>query len=201
MIPLRAWVNTGAMTVKSTSHSPKLQHYWSLTIRYFSVISRTMVRGVLPQCKDVVSVFDSSSQLGRESLESYSGYSLWEFYSYAKMPSVYFTAPSNWDKLDLVYVRKVINLFYDFVNLYPPVHFLCMYLSVIIAITNYSGESETRWKMPSPLFYLFALSSFSIQYNCPSSYHHRIWSARKNREGGGGSMEGNKWIFMNTLQR
>ena len=33
---------------KGTSHSPKLPYYWNLTVRLFSVISRILVRGVLP---------------------------------------------------------------------------------------------------------------------------------------------------------
>ena len=32
---------------RSTPHSPKLQYYWNLTIRLFSVISRTLVGGGL----------------------------------------------------------------------------------------------------------------------------------------------------------
>ena len=47
-------------------HSPKLQHYWSLTIRLYSVISRTLVQGVLPLCRDALSIFCSSSWLGHE---------------------------------------------------------------------------------------------------------------------------------------
>ena len=31
---------------KNALHSPKLQHYWNLTIRLFSIIYRTLVRGV-----------------------------------------------------------------------------------------------------------------------------------------------------------
>ena len=36
---------------RSTPHSPKLQHYWNLTIRLFSVISRTLVRGSYPSAE------------------------------------------------------------------------------------------------------------------------------------------------------
>ena len=42
-----------------------LQYYWSLTIRLFSVISRTLVVGFLPVCRDAVSVFYSPSKLDR----------------------------------------------------------------------------------------------------------------------------------------
>ena len=44
-------------------HSPKLQYYWSLTIRLFSVISRTLIGGVLPLCRDAIRVFCSPSRL------------------------------------------------------------------------------------------------------------------------------------------
>ena len=43
-------------------HSPKLQYYWSLTIRLFCVISRILVgEGVLPLCREAVRVFYSPS--------------------------------------------------------------------------------------------------------------------------------------------
>ena len=45
MLPLRARMNLGVIAVKGYPHSPKLRHYWSLTIRLFSVISRTLVSG------------------------------------------------------------------------------------------------------------------------------------------------------------
>ena len=49
----------------TTSHSPNLQG-WILTIRFFSVISRTLVLGggSLPPCRYTVSVFYSPSRLG-----------------------------------------------------------------------------------------------------------------------------------------
>ena len=43
MLPLRARVDLGAMAMRGTPHAPKLQHCWNLTIRLFSVISRTLV--------------------------------------------------------------------------------------------------------------------------------------------------------------
>ena len=45
---------------RSTPHS-KLQHYWSLTIILFSVISRTLImgQGVEPLCREAVGVFYS----------------------------------------------------------------------------------------------------------------------------------------------
>ena len=47
-----------------TPHSPKLQHYWSLTIRLLRVISRTLIGGVLLLCRDAVSVFYWDNQSG-----------------------------------------------------------------------------------------------------------------------------------------
>ena len=48
---------------KGTQHSLKLQD-WSLNIRLFNFISRTLVEGVLPLCRDAVSVFYSPRWLG-----------------------------------------------------------------------------------------------------------------------------------------
>ena len=42
MFPLRVRVDLGAMVMKGFPHSSKLQHYLSLMIRLFSVISRTL---------------------------------------------------------------------------------------------------------------------------------------------------------------
>ena len=49
--PLRSMVDLGAMAIKGTPHSPKLQHHWKLTIRLFSVISRTLVGGSYPSAE------------------------------------------------------------------------------------------------------------------------------------------------------
>ena len=49
---------------RGTSHSPKLLHYWSLTIRLFNVISWTLVGGILALCRDTSTVFYSPSRLG-----------------------------------------------------------------------------------------------------------------------------------------
>ena len=47
-------------------HSPKLQHYWNLTIRLFRVISRTLFeRVVLPLCREAVGVFYTPYPLGK----------------------------------------------------------------------------------------------------------------------------------------
>ena len=47
------------------THSPNLKHYWSLIIRLFSVISRTLIGGTLPLWKDAVDVCYSPNQLGQ----------------------------------------------------------------------------------------------------------------------------------------
>ena len=49
---------------RSTLHSRKLQHCWSLTIRLFCIISRTLVLGVLLLCRESVGVFYIPSRLG-----------------------------------------------------------------------------------------------------------------------------------------
>ena len=36
--------------IRGTPHSSMLQHYWDLTIRLFSVISRTLIKGVVIYC-------------------------------------------------------------------------------------------------------------------------------------------------------
>ena len=38
-------MDLGGIAMKRYSASPKLQHYWNLTIRWFRVISRTLVGG------------------------------------------------------------------------------------------------------------------------------------------------------------
>ena len=45
MLPLRARVDLGAMAIKGTPHSPKLQHHRNFTIRLFCVVSRTLIGG------------------------------------------------------------------------------------------------------------------------------------------------------------
>ena len=52
MLPLRTRVDLGAMTVMGTPHSPKFQHYWSLTITMFCVIFRLLVVGVITLCRE-----------------------------------------------------------------------------------------------------------------------------------------------------
>ena len=47
MLPLHARVNLGAMVRRGAPHSPKLQHFFNLTIRLFRVISGHSLRGGL----------------------------------------------------------------------------------------------------------------------------------------------------------
>ena len=53
---------------RRTPHSPKLQHYWSLTIRIFSVMSRILGWEVWRLCRDSVGVFYSPSWLGHKTV-------------------------------------------------------------------------------------------------------------------------------------
>ena len=65
VLPLKDWT-LEPWQWKGTLHSPKLQHYWNLTIRLFSVISRTfVVVGFLPIFREAVGVFYSHSRLGK----------------------------------------------------------------------------------------------------------------------------------------
>ena len=43
MLPLQARVDLEAMAMRGTQHSTKLQRYWSLTMRLFCVINRTLI--------------------------------------------------------------------------------------------------------------------------------------------------------------
>ena len=53
---------------RGTLYPLSLQHYWDLTIRLFSVISWTLVvGGVLPLCREAVSVFYSPNRPGKSS--------------------------------------------------------------------------------------------------------------------------------------
>ena len=68
MLPRRARVNLGAMAMKGYSAFPKAPPLLEPTTRLFSVISRTLIWGVLPLCREAVSVFYSLSQLGKSIL-------------------------------------------------------------------------------------------------------------------------------------
>ena len=68
VLPLQGSVNLGEMTINGYSAFPRLQHFWSHSIKLFRVISRTLVEGVLHLCKDAGVVFNSSSWLGQRTL-------------------------------------------------------------------------------------------------------------------------------------
>ena len=84
---------------RGTTHSPKLEHYWNLTIRLFCVIPRTLIGGVLllcsmshmtlvgsgwvlPLCREVVGVFYNPSGLDKRCLGCVMN--LWGFSSYPR---------------------------------------------------------------------------------------------------------------------
>ena len=138
---------------RGTLHSPKLQHYWSLTLSdclvsypghsksesypsaemqsvYFTASADwALIEGVLPLCRDAVSVFYSLSQLGPHwgsltPLQRCSqsilqpqptGPSLRESYSSAEMQSLYFTASSDWALIEgiLPLCRDAVSVFYS----------------------------------------------------------------------------------------
>ena len=67
MLLLWGRMDQGAIAIKGTPHSTKLQHHWNLTIRLFTVISKTLVGGgVLPLCEDAIDVFSGSTRLGKQ---------------------------------------------------------------------------------------------------------------------------------------
>ena len=82
MLPLRVWVDLGAMAMKEYSAFPKVPHYWSLTTRLFSVISRTLLRGSYPNV-EMQSVYSTAQA------DKVTGHSLGESYPSAEMQSVY----------------------------------------------------------------------------------------------------------------
>ena len=90
---------------------PQSSSITEASLSLFSLISRTLVGGVLPLCKDAVSVFYNPSQLGHRMGGGLTPlqfmYSMtpanWairhllgESYPSAVMQSVYSTAPANW---------------------------------------------------------------------------------------------------------
>ena len=61
MLQLWVRVDLGVMAIKCTPHSPELQHYWNLTMRLLSVISRTLVREGSYPSAEVQSVYSTAS--------------------------------------------------------------------------------------------------------------------------------------------
>ncbi len=62
VLPLWARVDLGAMALKEYSAFPKAPG--NLIIRLFSVISRTLVGGLFPRCRETVGIFCSPSRPG-----------------------------------------------------------------------------------------------------------------------------------------
>ena len=75
---------------RDTLHSPKLQHYWSLTMRLFSVISRILVREW--------SYPSAEMQLGYSAAPAdlATGHLFRESYPSAEMPLACTTVPADW---------------------------------------------------------------------------------------------------------
>ena len=116
-----------------TPYSLKLQHYWSLIIRSFSVI---LVKGVLPLCRDAVDIFCSPNRLGYQetcwcsltSLQRCSWYILQpkttglpgnllvESYLFTEMQLVYSKAQTDWTTRTLV--KRVFTLCRDAVGVF-----------------------------------------------------------------------------------
>ena len=67
MLPLRARVYLGVMAIKGYYTFSKVPHYWNLTVRLFSVISRPLVGVGSYTSADMQSVY-SAAQAGRASV-------------------------------------------------------------------------------------------------------------------------------------
>ena len=96
-------------------HSSKVQHYWSLTIKLFSVISRTLIQrwNVLPLCREVVVILYSPSWLDHRTLLGGGGVLLLcrEAISVFFNPSEWATGHPLWGVLPLC--REAVNIFYS----------------------------------------------------------------------------------------
>ena len=76
---------------KGAPHSPKLQHYRSLTIRLFSIISKTLVReGLTPLQRCSQCILQPQLTKPQDTLGG--------SYPSAEMQSVYSAAPTNFEK-------------------------------------------------------------------------------------------------------
>ena len=64
MLPFQARSDLGVMAIKGYYAFLK-GHHLNLTIRLFTVISRTLVRGVLPHCRCAVWVFYNPNRLNK----------------------------------------------------------------------------------------------------------------------------------------
>ena len=66
--PIRWYQSRPEWQWRGTLHSQMFQNYWSLTIRLFNIISRTLVGGELAFGRDAVGIFYSPSWMGWYSL-------------------------------------------------------------------------------------------------------------------------------------
>ena len=81
---------------RGTPHSPTLQHYWCLTIEFFSLISMILVEGGA-LCREAVGVFYSPRRLGQGrqlGLELSQGYSS-EVISWLRFELAYYPIAST----------------------------------------------------------------------------------------------------------
>ena len=82
---------------RGTLQSSKLRHYWSFPIKLFTVMSRTFAVGILPLCKDALSVFYCSSRLG---------YCLKESIDILLIKMILKTA-FNFSYIQMIYIRRI----------------------------------------------------------------------------------------------
>ena len=71
-------------------------------------------------------------------------------------------------QLHVIHLLKVADFSCGLVSLYPPVHFLSMWFSSPIAVTNTNGDSASPWKIPHRIFTsakFFLVFSFTIQFS------------------------------------
>ena len=116
------------MAMKVYSAFPKLQHYWNLTIRLFSVISGHSLEGVLPLCIDSVSVLYSPSHSGKEYLRD------WRNGKKMKMP---FAISMVWGKIK----DHIMDCCFCIINL-KGINFKNKYH------VQYPGVSSVIWPIP-----------------------------------------------------
>ena len=90
MLTFCARVDLEAMAMKEYSAFPKLQHYWSLTIRLLSVIFPGHSLVVFFSSAAMQSVYSTAPN------DWAIGHFLREFYHHAEMQSMYSTVPANW---------------------------------------------------------------------------------------------------------
>ena len=78
------------MAMKGTLHFPKLKHYWSLTIRLFSVIIKTLIVGGGSYPSVEMQTLYSASPADRAT-----GHSMGESYPSVEMQTLYSASPAD----------------------------------------------------------------------------------------------------------